>query len=271
MVATLSVIWSLDQVWQPALGATFSLAAASHNKKVAEHGEEILISERLISNSISDDDLPISKKVSRHDAAKHGEDHYSTVSKASSHKSKDKYADVAPAKSNQKQFHDEKKMMNRGADDNSPAHHQKPTPPASGATETSSTDSSVKQVDQLQRLFRELQARFVEQVIRQRVADKDHLLMEKWLVDNINDLHRELKQTELDFEHYIQVTKNILAQNEQQLRRQLARQTSLPLSIAIHTSNDNYATTQDATNRRQLVEQQRHHYHIERLLLGHTK
>lgn len=81
-----------------------------------------------------------------------------------------------------------------------------------------------------------LRAGFVEQVIRQRVADKDHLLMEKWLVDNINDLHRELKQTELDFEHYVQVTKNILAKNELQLKRELTRQTSLPLWSAVPIS-----------------------------------
>lgn len=85
-----------------------------------------------------------------------------------------------------------------------------------------------------------LQKQFVEQVIKQRIADGDHLLMEKWLVDNINDLHRELKQTEMDFEHYVQVTKNILARkdlehNNYVLKRHLALQTSLPLSIPLRT------------------------------------
>lgn len=70
-------------------------------------------------------------------------------------------------------------------------------------------------------------------VIQQRMAEKDHLMMEKWLVDNIKDLHRELKQTELDFEHYVEVTKNILAENEAQLKRQLAVATSLPLTVPI--------------------------------------
>lgn len=47
----------------------------------------------------------------------------------------------------------------------------------------------------------------------QRVAEKsaDHLIIENWLIDNINDLHRELKQTENDFEHYVQITRNMLA------------------------------------------------------------
>lgn len=85
-----------------------------------------------------------------------------------------------------------------------------------------------------------LEQQLVEQVIRQRVADKDHLLMEKWLVDNISDLHRELKQTEMDFEHYVRVTKNILLQNENHLKRQLAYATSLPLSIQLHTASGNH-------------------------------
>ena len=59
--------------------------------------------------------------------------------------------------------------------------------------------------------------------------------MERWLVDNVNDLHRELKQTEGDFEHYMRVTKNIFLRNEAQLKRQLALATSLPLSIQLQT------------------------------------
>lgn len=55
---------------------------------------------------------------------------------------------------------------------------------------------------------------------RMKASEEDHSIMQKWLVDNINDLHRELKQTEMDFEHYVQVTKNILASNERQLKLQ---------------------------------------------------
>lgn len=47
-------------------------------------------------------------------------------------------------------------------------------------------------------------------------------LREKWLIDNVNDLHRELKQTENDFEHYFQVTKRMIALNEQRIRQQVA-------------------------------------------------
>lgn len=88
------------------------------------------------------------------------------------------------------------------------------------------------------RVLQALQKQFVEQVIKQRVVDEDHLLMEKWLADNVNDLHRELKQTEMDFEHYVQVTKKILARNDVErnnnlLKRQLALQTALPLSIPL--------------------------------------
>lgn len=89
---------------------------------------------------------------------------------------------------------------------------------------------------ELTKWFDNLQQQFVQQVLRQRVAEKDHLMMQKWLVDNINDLHRELKQTESDFEHYVQVTKSLLlAGNEQRLmKQQLARATRLPLSIPIY-------------------------------------
>lgn len=44
-----------------------------------------------------------------------------------------------------------------------------------------------------------------------RQREDDHLMLENWLIDNINDLHRELKQTENDFEHYLHITKNMLA------------------------------------------------------------
>lgn len=98
------------------------------------------------------------------------------------------------------------------------------------------------------KILEALQQQFVEQVIKQRVVDADHLLMEKWLVDNVNDLHRELKQTEMDFEHYVQVTKKMLAHNDLErdnylLKRELAMQTALPLSfplrtIAVHQEQD---------------------------------
>lgn len=71
------------------------------------------------------------------------------------------------------------------------------------------------------KLYTQLQEQLVEHTIRQRVAENDHFLMEKWLVDNINDLHRELKQTESDFEHYTKVTKEIIAQNERLIKQQL--------------------------------------------------
>lgn len=77
-----------------------------------------------------------------------------------------------------------------------------------------------EQRDSSIRWFRKLQEQLLDQSMRQQMVEKDHILTEKWLVDNINDLHRELKQTETDLEHYVQVTKNILAQNEAQLRQQ---------------------------------------------------
>mgnify|MGYP006965680584 CR=1 FL=1 len=85
------------------------------------------------------------------------------------------------------------------------------------------------------KMLKQLQEQFIDLVMRQRVSEKDHLLMEKWLVDNINDLHRELKQTESEFEHYIQVTKNIMTQNERRLKQQVAEAMSLPLHIPIPT------------------------------------
>lgn len=87
-----------------------------------------------------------------------------------------------------------------------------------------------KHSDENLRLYNQLQHQLLEQAMRQRVAEKDHLMMEKWLVDNINDLHRELKQTESDFEHYVQVTKEILAQNDIRLKQQVAATVSLSSS-----------------------------------------
>lgn len=63
--------------------------------------------------------------------------------------------------------------------------------------------------------IKRLQMQLNNQEVKQRITDKDRMIFEKWLVDNINDLHRELKQTESDFEHYVQVTKNIMERNEQ--------------------------------------------------------
>lgn len=92
-----------------------------------------------------------------------------------------------------------------------------------------------KNIEDHSKLLDQLQKQLINQAIRQQVADKDHLIMEKWLVDNVNDLHRELKQTEMEFEHFVQVTKNIMTQSEQQLRRQLAAATSLPLFSPLQT------------------------------------
>jgi len=100
------------------------------------------------------------------------------------------------------------------------------------------TVSDAKTSGQLlvERRLQQLEQQLVQQAIGQRVSEKDHLLMESWLVDNIKDLHRELKQTETDFEHYVQVTKNILLRNENQLKRQLAQATSLPLSLQLQVA-----------------------------------
>lgn len=111
-----------------------------------------------------------------------------------------------------------------------------------GATErapiaSEDTGKGAAQCAELAKWFDNLQRQLVQQVLRQRVAEKDHLMMQKWLVDNINDLHRELKQTESDFEHYVQVTKRLLLAGgaEQRLiKQQLARATRLPLSIPIY-------------------------------------
>lgn len=62
-----------------------------------------------------------------------------------------------------------------------------------------------------QSVFNQWQNQLVQS---QLLAQRDHELREKWLIDNINDLHRELKQTEGDFEHYFQVTKDLIARNE---------------------------------------------------------
>lgn len=83
-------------------------------------------------------------------------------------------------------------------------------------------ESNNRNVDVSSKWHKRLQEQLIHETLRHRVAEKDHLIMEKWLVDNINDLHRELKQTETDFEHYFQVTKNIIAQNERQFKQQVA-------------------------------------------------
>lgn len=66
--------------------------------------------------------------------------------------------------------------------------------------------------------IKRLQVQLNEQEMKQRMNEKDRNLFEKWLIDNISDLHRELKQAESDFEHYAQVTKSILEQNDLALR-----------------------------------------------------
>ena len=106
--------------------------------------------------------------------------------------------------------------------------------PAKQLQQTKSA-ASQQSYSSLARLIGQLQRELLDQVIKQRMVEKDHLLMERWLVDNVNDLHRELKQTEGDFEHYMRVTKNIFLRNEAQLKRQLALATSLPLSIQLQT------------------------------------
>lgn len=78
--------------------------------------------------------------------------------------------------------------------------------------------SQLKAATEMQ--IRQIREDLSDQIKSQRLNEKDHLMTQKWLVDNINDLHRELKQTEMDFEHYVQVTKSILANNEHKLRLQ---------------------------------------------------
>lgn len=92
-----------------------------------------------------------------------------------------------------------------------------------------SVHSDKQHRDESFRWFKKLQEQLLDQSMRQGNLDKDHLMMERWLVDNINALHSELKQTETDLEHYVQVTKNILVQNEAQLRNQLASALSQPV------------------------------------------
>lgn len=79
-------------------------------------------------------------------------------------------------------------------------------------------------------LVKQLRKQMLDQEIRNRATEEDHRRMEQWLVDNINDIHRELKQTELDFEHYAQVTKIILAKNEHQIRQQVASIAMQPMA-----------------------------------------
>lgn len=59
--------------------------------------------------------------------------------------------------------------------------------------------------------------------LRYQTDQKDRHIMDKWLVDNIKELHRELKQTGLDFEHYLQVTKTIIAQTHANFQLALKR------------------------------------------------
>lgn len=90
------------------------------------------------------------------------------------------------------------------------------------STESSSSSSKTDLPNKYENnnLFKLLHEEIEKQIKKQKDSAEDNSIMQKWLVDNINDLHRELKQTEVDFEHYVQVTKNILANNERQLKLQ---------------------------------------------------
>lgn len=79
-----------------------------------------------------------------------------------------------------------------------------------------------------------VQRQLAEQALLQKMSDKDHTLMEKWLVDNINDLHRELKQTESDFEHYVQVTKKFIEKNELLMSPLIASGLSVPIPVSFY-------------------------------------
>lgn len=102
--------------------------------------------------------------------------------------------------------------------------------------ESDTKSKSIKENDaDLTKSLKNLEQLILEEHIQNKMAEKDHLMMEKWLVDNINDLHRELKQTENDFEHYVQVTKRVLLRNEFRLKQQLSAATSLPLHMPINS------------------------------------
>lgn len=90
-----------------------------------------------------------------------------------------------------------------------------------------------EQVESPSNWFRKLQSQLVEHSIKQSATERDHLMMDKWLIDNVNALHRRLKQMENDFENYVQVTKNTLAQNWQQL----VTAKHLPRDIAVHRAH----------------------------------
>lgn len=281
-------IWALlpfDQIPQMASGAIFASRLA-HDKQRTLHSQAMLINEQLESNEISSA-LLIPKQVVNHYAGadNHNNDHYSTAAKSHQNSDSERPKEAGhgdqtpirskPIKSDRSLQLQSPRMIHEtatGGHDN----HLLEQRQLEQAKQEAPIESGKGQVDHVLKLFKRLEGQFVEQVLRQRIVDKDHLLMEKWLVDNINDLHRELKQTELDFEHYVQVTKNILAQNEQQLRRQLARASSVPLWQPIETTLGNdYATIQHhsmATANGQHLARQQHHHHLEKLLLaGQTK
>lgn len=104
----------------------------------------------------------------------------------------------------------------------------KPIEPEEKPHRTGINGNGINQHHECVRCLRKLEEQLLAQSVRQRMVEKDHLIMERWLVDNIKDLHRELKQTETDLEHYVQVTKSILAQSESQIRQQLALALSQP-------------------------------------------
>jgi hypothetical protein len=274
--------WSLVTI----LAISLELLAAAHGATLANKHDrrtpssgELLISEQLESNAIDVPPPPlaaashppttVTTTSERYNMVAESQGHYSTVEPQSRTRLANNKNKRRPAAEDEGLLVRAQKMIHEPSaigNNNHPASNQQD----GRDRDVLPTAGPSKQLEYVLKLFEQLQVRFVEQLIRQRAVDKDHLLMEKWLVDNINDLHRELKQTEMDFEHYVQVTKNILARSEQELQRRLARpSSSQSLSIGIQATGADYANTKrrfTATDDQHLGQ---HRHHLERLLLGH--
>lgn len=144
----------------------------------------------------------------------------------------------------------------------------------SSASENVVDNAETAKHEYCSKTLRALQKQFVEQVIKQRVVDEDHMLMERWLVENVKDLHRELKQTEMDFEHYVQVTKKMFARYDLErsnylLKRQLAMQTALPLSIPLPVASAEHNASPGTHNHDHREHDYSKREHLAKLLLGY--
>lgn len=77
-----------------------------------------------------------------------------------------------------------------------------------------------QQVEDLYHSHSDWFSRFMD---HQKAVEKDHQIREKWLIDNIRDLHREIKQTESDIDHFAKINKQIIDRNIDFTRRQLSQ------------------------------------------------